>query len=227
MLAPRASMPAASESMMLSRRPRVLRGGQAPGGPQRVDARAEQRLVGVDVPHPGDLALVEQERLDRRDVRPRASPRRCSAVNRSSSGSSPRRAAKNASSASCAEQQLAGAEAARVDDHQRGVPGPRSRRTRMCGGSGSGSQQHRAGHAQVLERGGRRPRRLHTRYLPRLPSRSTRPPLERVGQLPRRERPRPARVEDLDALQPAPLHQRRELAPDRLDLGQLGHRPSL
>ena len=31
-----------------------------------MDPRAEQRLVGVDVPDAGDVALVEQERLDRR-----------------------------------------------------------------------------------------------------------------------------------------------------------------
>ena len=33
--------------------------------PQRMDARAEQRLVGVDVPDAGHAALVEQERLHR------------------------------------------------------------------------------------------------------------------------------------------------------------------
>ena len=33
---------------------------------QRVDRRAKQRLVGVDVPDAGDPALVEQDGLDRR-----------------------------------------------------------------------------------------------------------------------------------------------------------------
>ncbi len=43
----------------------VLRAGEPPGGAQRVDARAEERLVGVDVADTRDAALVEQERLDR------------------------------------------------------------------------------------------------------------------------------------------------------------------
>ena len=35
--------------------------------------------------------------------------------------------------------------------------------------------------------------------------------------------PRQPRIGDLDALEPASLEVRRELAPNRLDLGQLGH----
>jgi hypothetical protein len=35
-------------------------------GRQRMHARAPQRLVGIDVPHSGDGALVEQRCLDRR-----------------------------------------------------------------------------------------------------------------------------------------------------------------
>jgi len=32
---------------------------QAPGGPERVDARAKQPLVRVDVPDPGNAALIQ------------------------------------------------------------------------------------------------------------------------------------------------------------------------
>ena len=35
------------------------------GGTQRVEARAPQRLIGVDVSHPGEGALVEERRLER------------------------------------------------------------------------------------------------------------------------------------------------------------------
>src|SRR5205823_9539112 len=43
-------------------------------GPQRVDARAPERLVDVDVPHPGERALVEEGRLHRRATRGEALP---------------------------------------------------------------------------------------------------------------------------------------------------------
>ncbi len=49
--------------------------------------------------------------------------------------------------------------------------------------------------------------------------------LDRFLELRRRERTRPARVEDLHPQQAPALDQRRELAPDRLHLRQLGHRP--
>src|SRR5437867_2398939 len=45
--------------------PRDLIGAERSRRPQRVDARAPQRLDRVDVPHSGDAALVEQQRLDR------------------------------------------------------------------------------------------------------------------------------------------------------------------
>src|SRR5207249_9730512 len=44
--------------------PRDLIGAERSGRAQRVDARAPQRFDGVDVPHSGDAALVEQQRLD-------------------------------------------------------------------------------------------------------------------------------------------------------------------
>src|SRR5438105_7460254 len=45
--------------------PRHLVQGQLAGRPQRVDARPPERLVHVDVPHPGERALVEEGGLDR------------------------------------------------------------------------------------------------------------------------------------------------------------------
>ena len=67
-------------------------------GPQRMDPRAEQRLVRVDVAHPGDPPLVEQERLDRRAPASRErAQRRPSKL--PFSGSTPTRSAKNAARA--------------------------------------------------------------------------------------------------------------------------------
>jgi hypothetical protein len=39
-----------------------------------VHARAEQRLIGIDVADAGDSFLVEHERFDRRDAPPRQRP---------------------------------------------------------------------------------------------------------------------------------------------------------
>src|ERR1700724_3606416 len=46
--------------------PPELGGRELARGPQRMDARAPERLVDVDVPHSGEGALVEQRGLDRR-----------------------------------------------------------------------------------------------------------------------------------------------------------------
>src|SRR6185312_12830949 len=43
-----------------------LVGGEVAGRPQRMDPRMPERLVGVDVPEPGDGPLVEDRGLDRR-----------------------------------------------------------------------------------------------------------------------------------------------------------------
>src|SRR5438105_1134348 len=45
--------------------PRHLVQGQLAGRPQRVDPRPPERLVHVDVPHPGERSLVEEGGLDR------------------------------------------------------------------------------------------------------------------------------------------------------------------
>ena len=117
------------------------------------------------------------------------------------------------------EQQLARAEAPRVDHRQ--APGrargpeldadPRVRRLAL------GVREDRAGHAQVLSEvdvAAEAPQQVLS-----APAEALHPPaLERVAQLMWRERARPARVEDLQPPQRAPLDQRRELAPDGLDL---------
>ena len=118
----------------------VLLGRELPGGAQRVDAGAEQRLVGVDVPDAGDAPLVEQERLDRRRP-PRACARRCSAVNSSSSGSRPRRAAKNASSASSPSSSSPVPKRRGSTIASAPARGPGRSARGVCGGSGSGSQR--------------------------------------------------------------------------------------
>jgi hypothetical protein len=119
-----------------------------------------------------------------------------------------------------AERQLAGAEAARVGEGEVGArdaqpdAGVRRRAGRV--------EQERAGHAQVHEQ---------ERVVLEPPDQVLAPPAElrdraafqRRGQLRGRERARPALVEHLEPLQRAVLHVRREVAADRLDLGQLGH----
>jgi len=53
----------------------ALRALQRPHRPQRVDPRAEDRLIGVDVPHARDVPLVEHEGLDRRAAAPKRNTR--------------------------------------------------------------------------------------------------------------------------------------------------------
>ena len=112
--------PAASPASAPPAPPRegvALRAHERPGGPQRMDPRAEQRLVGVDVPDAGDPALVEQERLDRRAAAA-AEARSVAPSSSSDSGSSPRRAAKKASRAAAPSGELARPEAPRVAEAQ-------------------------------------------------------------------------------------------------------------
>ena len=67
-----------------------------------------------------------------------------------------------------------------------------------------------------------------TRYLPRRSSRSTRRPRDRVGDLARAARASHQRGSSTSiSSSTAPLDDRRELAANRLDLGQLGHAPRL
>ena len=96
-------------------------------------------------------------------------------------------------------------------------------RTRTCAGSGSGSDSSDARHAQVLGQVDvalKAPQQVLATPSQPLDTTSG----QGAGELLGGERPRPARVEDLQALEHRPLDERRELASDRLDLGKLGHR---
>ncbi len=111
-----------------------------------------------------------------------------------------------------AEQQLAGAEAARVDERQaqparprrcsrdrsRAPCGPGSRRA--CAPARASGRRAPSPSCAGAGRGGRPRSRCHSRYLPRRPSRSTRAPSSASASSCGRQRPRPARVEHLDAL---------------------------
>ncbi len=225
----------------------VLHTGEPSGGAQRVDARAEESLVGVDVADPRDATLVEQERLDRGGAPPRERPQ--------VSGGEPlvQRLQPEAGSEELlqrrlSEQQLTGAEAPRVDDHEPAAsatapPAPGDRRglgsTRRSwpncakldprahvGRLGSRLTEDRPGHPQVLDEEdlvGETPYEVLAAPLQALHA----PPHERVGQLLRGERARPAGVEDLHARQAPTLHEGGKLAADRLDLGELGQVASL
>ena len=59
-----------------------------PAGPARRDPREVQRLADVDIAEPGDDALVEQQRLDRRGA-PASAPLKIAPSNPSPSGSGP------------------------------------------------------------------------------------------------------------------------------------------
>ena len=225
---PRRSPPPAP-SRTAPRERLALRARQRPGRAQRMDPRAEQRLVGVDVPDAGDAALVEQERLDRRARargRARAGARAVELAGRAARAPGGRRRTRRGAAAPTASSPVP----KRRGSQKRSVGAPSSKREAhaLVGRRSprAGRQEQRPGHAQVHEqedvvlaaprrgtcRGGRGAR-------PRRPSTASR---ERLG----RERQAPARVEDLQRVERAPLDARGELAADRLDLGQLGH-PSM
>ncbi len=195
----------------------ILLARQPPGRPSRVHPRPEQRLIRVDVAHAGDPALVQQERLDRRRPALRQRPqvlRREALVERLEA--EPRREERLERVA--AQQQLARAEAARVDDRQAHAVATfaPARRTQLHAHAhvlllGVRVSEHRARHAQVL-------RQVHVaveaphQVLAAPAQALDAPAAQRLLELVRRERARPARVEDLDPRQPAALDQRRELA---------------
>ena len=121
-------------------------------------------------------------------------------------------------------EQLAGTEAARVDDEQfMAGPSPEldpdARVDRLL----VGVQEDGPGHAQVLG---------EVKASAELPEQVLAAPLEalhtasaqRRGELGGRQRSRPALVEHLDLGERASGDHGRELAADRLDLGELGHR---
>ena len=120
--------------------------------------------------------------------RPRNSARRCCAVKRSSSGSRPTRAAKNASSASApnSSSPVPKRRTSVISRRLRATPRPPRASwslTLTCVGSDSGS--HRT--PPVMRRCWARwtsSSKLHTRYLPRRPRRSTRLPSSAAASSP-------------------------------------------
>ncbi len=119
-----------------------------------------------------------------------------------------------------AERQLARAEAARIDELQpvvaeiEGDTGVRGWIRRV--------EEQRAGHSQVQEQV-RLVLELPHEVLAAAAEALDAAAVQRVGELVRGERKRPAGVVDGELVQRAAVDVRRQVAADRLDLGQLGH----
>ncbi len=213
-----------------------LCGAERSSGATRVDSRTEQRLVGVDVADAGHPALVEQQRLDGRSP---PAHHRAQVGGREVlvEGLATEPGREKHLEGLGAEQQLPCAEAPGVGDRKAhpastlaalGGAGARPELDAHTGVGrlGVGVGKDGTGHAQVLGQ-------VHValevpeQVLATAAQAKNPPACQRVGQLVRCERPRPARVEYLHAADAPALDERRQLAADRLDLGQLGHRPSL
>ena len=151
----------------------------------------------------------------------RVSAYRCALVKSGPNGSTPSRAAKNASRAS-PPSASSPVPKRRGSSKISSRPSSSANRTRRVARRRRRVEQQRAGHAQVqhqvdvvLE--------LPDQVLAAPAERLDAPPRDRRGDLRARERPAPALVVDLERGQHAPLDVGREMAADRLDLGQLRH----
>jgi hypothetical protein len=189
-----------------------------------VDARAKERLVGVDVAHAGNPLLVEQKGLDRLLSSPRHGPQRVGGeVGVQRLDAEP--GGEELGQGTGAEQHIAGAEAAHVDEEE--APAvvevhPHSQVARFLG---VGFVEHQvARHAQVHHEVDVVLEREHE-ILPSAPDAldlaTARCVLDRFGW----GGHRPARVAHLDRLDAPSLEGGGQLAADRLDLGKLGHAP--
>jgi hypothetical protein len=204
----------------------VAKGGdllasQGTDRPQGVDAGAEQRLVGVDVPHAGELRLVEQERLDRR------APPACERAQTLGGELGPQGLDAQAGGEEGvprlgAQGELARAEPARVAERQ--APPTGQREAHACVGRPRLGRVPEQGprHAQVQEQE-RVALGLPHEVLPAPREPSDGAALERLGEPFGRERAAPTLVVDLQALEHPPLDEGCELAADRLDLGEFRH----
>ena len=207
--------------------PLDLGAAQPPGRLQRMDAGAEQRLVGVDVPDAGDAALVEQERLHRRLAARAPARASTSGVKAGSSGSGPSRSPRYSSSASRPSITTPVPKRRMVDEQQAVAvvehePHAQVRPLRRVLAGGDPEQV--AGHAQVHDeealavelqrsgtcRGGR------ARSIAPAAQRRARPPRGAAGA-------HQSGSSTCASHDRAARHARRELAADRLDLGKLGH----
>ena len=233
-------MPAASASISASRRRSCCSARQPPGRAARVDARAEQRLVRVDVADARDPALVEQQRLDRRAAAPREraqvlggeAPRRTArgrgARRRTPPAPRAERAARRCRSA--ADRRSPGARSPRAAARARLRERARARRAacaRACAPArGRDRRAPRpscagAGRGDVVVEAPQQVLAAPASCSTRRPSSARSSSAGASG--------RDQRGSRISTLEQAPaLHERRQLAPDRLDLGQLGHAaPSL
>ncbi len=150
MLAPRASMPALSAAITLSRRRLYCSPESLPAGRRGCTPRSEQSLVGIDVADARDPALVQQERLDRR--RPAlGQPAQVTHGEALVERLQPEPHREERLERIAAQQQLARAEAARIDDRQparaRGTSRAQLDAHAHMQLLGVRLREHRAGHA--------------------------------------------------------------------------------
>ena len=190
-------------------------------GPQRVHARAPERLVGVDVADARDRALVEQRRLHRRSpVREalREVPWLVRLAERlaADAGVDVRLDLVGLEQEPCAE-----APDVAVGDRE---PSSSSITARRCGSSASAPAPCSTDPVMRRWISSARPDSKRTiKYLPRRSTTRRARPRARARPRPV-QRARQARVVDRDALEAAALEHRRQPPANGLDLGQLGHR---
>ncbi len=198
---------------------------QRPDRPQWVDARAEQRLVGVDVAHARDSLLGEEKGLHGSAPAGRELAEGvCSEVGPERLDSEP--LGEVGVPRLRPQQRHPGPEPARVTEEQAGAGiehHPDANVGRLGpGGVTGGHEQEVAGHSQVHDQedlvG-----ELRYEVLPAPIQALDVASVERSGELRGRCRVTPARIEHLDALQHPPFELRLELTADRLDFGELGH----
>ena len=186
-----------------------------------MDARAEQRLVGVDVSHARDALLGEQKGLD--GLAPVAGER---AKRIRGEVGSERLDAEPAREVLLervgAQEHDAGTEAARVGEEHFVAGVEREAHARMRARVAVAREEQVAGHAEVhgekhlvLE--------LPHEVLATAAESLDPPPVHRVLDLGGGRRLTPARVEDLHAGERAALHGGRQVTADRLDFRKLGH----
>ena len=148
------------------------------------------------------------------------------------SGSTPSREAKYSAQGVAAQQHVAGAEAAHVDEQQvlaaaqRAAELKRTRRWPVLLVLGGGTSSRLPVMRRCITRCTSSSSR-HDQVLAAPAQRLDQPPVQRVGDGLGRRRLAPARVEHLRVLEPAALECGRQLAADGLDLGELRHRPDL
>ena len=186
-----------------------------------MDASPEESLIGVDVPHPRNPALVEQQRLDGSPPSFHQTPQ-VGSREQLIEGLKTQPGREEGIHRLRPEQQLPGAEASRIDEGQAARCAAARRRPEQdtdtgMRGLGVWVGEHRSRHPQVLGQEDLIREGPQQVLAPaRKPLDAT--PLQSGRQLLGGERTRPAGIEYLDPAQPAALHEGGKLASDRLDL---------